>query len=343
MENNNEIKLVQSPVITHRLAMVGQGVTERLNALNIENTIATPDTVKSLKELRATLNKELSDFESQRKFLKEGVMNPYNEFESIYKTEISEKYTGAISSLKDKIAIVEDKIKEDKKENVKSYFVELCLSEDIDFVSFPQVGLEINLSTSEKAYKEKCNEFVQKIVNDLALINTQDHKAEIMAEYKKTLNVSKSIKDVQDRKERERMESERIRITEMTRRINAVCNVGLVFDNMTNCFAYNDQIYISQQDIEDLTIAGFSNKLIQIEMAIREAKASIIPTPEVTQTVQAVCEPIQTPVAPPLQAPTVEVKEEILEASFTVSGTFTQLKALGQYMKSIPLTYKNIK
>ncbi len=94
---------MQVPKIVHRLQAVGARVTERLKELGVDTLVATEDTVKSLKDLRAELNKELTEFESQRKWVKEGVLNPYNEFETIYKAEISEKYKGAIDTLKTKI------------------------------------------------------------------------------------------------------------------------------------------------------------------------------------------------------------------------------------------------
>lgn len=355
--SNNEIKLVQSPVIVHALTEAGKGVTERLANLNIENTIATIETVKGLKELRAELNKELADFENQRKFLKEGVMNPYNEFEAIYKTEISEKYKNAIELLKDKIAIVEDKIKEDKKESVKSYFVELCLSEDIDFVSFPQVGLEINLSTTEKAYKEKCNEFIARIADDLKLIDTQDYKAEILVEYKKTLNASKAIKDIQDRKEAERQEKERLRLNEIQRRTRVLSGLCLVFKSFTQTYEYDENIYIESKFIETSSKEEFADKVIQIEQLIQNKKAQEAKEREAAaQLAAGKQEPISTTVivnapvfktvetAEPLKAPVVESKpiEELKTAAFEVTGTLTQLRALGQYMKENNLTYKNI-
>ena len=77
--------------------------------------VATEDTAKSLKTLRATLNKEFADYEFQRKTIKSGVLSPYDEFEAVYKTEIAEKYNMALNTLKDKIASVEDGIKEEKK------------------------------------------------------------------------------------------------------------------------------------------------------------------------------------------------------------------------------------
>jgi hypothetical protein len=48
--------------------------------------------VKTLKDLRAELNKELAEFEGQRKTIKSAILKPYEELENICKIEISEKY-----------------------------------------------------------------------------------------------------------------------------------------------------------------------------------------------------------------------------------------------------------
>ena len=329
---NTSIELVQNPVIKQNLKEVGKSVTERIEKLNINGQVATVDTVKALKDLRAQLNKELSEFESQRKFVKEGVMSPYNEFEDLYKTEISDKYKNAGNALKDKIAFVEDKIKAEKRYNVKEYFNELCQSESIDFVTFESVGLDINLSTTEKKYKEQCNEFISHIKDDLCLIDTQEFKAEIIVEYKLTLNASRAIKTIQDRKESERIENERIRLQLINNRKNALKELGLIVDEMTNSFVYNDSIFISISDLEKLSKEDFTTKYLSIEGDIKLYRSSMeIPKEN---------NPVEEKQV--LQAPVIEEKVELVTASFSVTGTMAQLHALGNYMKQNNITYRNI-
>src|SRR5690606_13133008 len=141
-------------------------------------------------------NKELTDLENQRKFIKESINNPYLEFENVYKTEISEKYKSAIDTLKDKIDFVETKVKSEKKQSVEAYFNELCIAESIDFIKFDKIGIDINLSTTEKKYKEQVYDYIYKVVDDLKLIKSTDFEAEILTEYKLTLNVSNAITTV---------------------------------------------------------------------------------------------------------------------------------------------------
>ena len=84
----------------------------------------------------------------------------------------------------------------------------------IDFVSFEAVGCQITMSVTEKKLKEQCAAFLDRVMEDLQLIATQEHKAEILVEYKKTLNVSLAIRTVKERfeaiaAEKEREEAER--------------------------------------------------------------------------------------------------------------------------------------
>jgi hypothetical protein len=332
-----DIKLVQNPIITHALIEVGRDVSKRLAELNIASQVATVETVKALKELRADLNKELAEFEAQRKAVKEGILNPYNEFEAVYKSEVSEKYKEAIEILKDKIATVEDQIKEHKKENIIAYLGELCFSEGIDFITFDSLGLEINLSTTEKAYREKCNEFVERVKSDLSLIETQEHRAEIMAEYKASLNASLAIKSVLDRKQREKEEADRIRAEELRRRRAVMLSLGMELSHMTSAYVYDEQIFIRTSDFESLEKAEFQARVIELQKAI-EAKKQLQKPQVVSPTPKAEAPQGVAPIA----APVVEKPAETFKARFEVTGTMAQLRALGQYMKTNGLSYTNL-
>ena len=66
-------------------------------------------------------------------------------------------------------------------------------------MTFEQANINVTLSASMKSLKEQVKAFVDKIEDDLALIDTQEHKAEILVEYKKTLNVSAAVTGVNAR------------------------------------------------------------------------------------------------------------------------------------------------
>lgn len=335
-----EIILVQNPIIKHELVKVGQSVTERLSGLNLENQIATDETIKSLKDLRAELNKELADYENQRKAIKAAVLNPYNELEDAYKTEVSDKYKKALDTLKDKITEFENRVKADKEEEVKSYFVELVLAEDIDFLSFPQVGVKIDLSTSMKKYREQVDEFISRVKSDLALIDTQTYKAEILVEYKRGLNVSQAITTITARKEAEKAEAERIKAQETARRVNQLQSLTFIFHDITKTynFVQNESLMISLSDVQNLSKEEFNVRLIELSTKVAEYRQpEVLKAPEEVkpQTAPAQQQPQQT-------APAQQSVPEIFTATFEAMGTYAQLKGLGEYMKSQGITYKNV-
>lgn len=344
----NEIVLAQKPIITHDLVTVGKSVTKRIDDLNLENQVATTETIQTLKTLRSELNKEFTEYETQRKDIKKAVLSPYDELQAVYDVEVTVKYESALNTLKTKIGDFEMKVKTEKKNKVVTFFNELILSEKIDFITFENVGIDVKLSDSDKSLKDKCSAFVSKVIDDISLIDTNQYKVEIMVEYKKTLNVAKAIKDIQDRKEAERQQAERNKIAETTRRKRLLSERSMIYIDMVQLYEYTDDssIYITLHDIENLSTEEFSNKLIRIEEAI---KAKIVVPVQVEATIQAQATSsagsyVAAAHAPttPLQAPTVETKPEIATAEFRVSGTIEQLKELGAYMKSKGITYTNI-
>lgn len=336
----NQIVLKQAPVIVHKLQEAGRQVTERIEELKIDKLVATEETLKSLKDTRAQLNKELKELEEQRKFVKNGINKPYLELENIYKEKISNKYTDAIEKLKKKIETVEIKLKEEKRDQVKEYFQELCAAEKIDFVTFDRAGIDINLSTSLKAYKKKAEEFVNRIKDDISLVETMEHQAEIFAEYKRTLNASQAIKEINDRKQREAEEKERIRLAGIAKRKNRLQLLGMKFDEFSNSYMYDCFFFVTLKEVEELSEKDFDIRVIELEAELSEYnEAAKKPETEKQYNVTYVATP---PKEEPLQAPIVEEKEKTFTASFEVNGTMAQMQALKSFLIENKITYKNL-
>lgn len=213
MEEIKDLIVVkQLPVIEEQLKGLSVLIDEKVeSALALE---VSDETVKDVKKIRAELNADFKMLETKRKEVKDKVMTPYNQFEEIYKTYVSEKFKKADIDLKTKIDNVENEQKRIKTEEVKDYFNELCESENIDFVSYEQANINVTLSASMKSLKEQAKAFIDKICDDLKLIDTQEHKAEILAEYKVNLNVSNAITTVTDRIKRE--EEEKAKLEQVT-------------------------------------------------------------------------------------------------------------------------------
>ena len=326
------IVLKQLPVIIHKLEQVGEEVKVRIKELNIDSLVATEDTVKSLKELRAELNKELKAFEDQRKTVKDGISKPYLDFEAVYKTQISENYKASIETLKGKIDKVETQVKDEKTESLVAYFDEVCLSHDIDFLEFKNTGVAVNLSTTLKKYKEQVAEFVQKVGDDLLMIETTEHGAEILVEYKKDFNISRSIMDVNVRKENEKKEADVLKRKKAQDRIARVTSLGMSFDDVTQEYDFSNKYFISLGNIDNMADGEFEVIFSQLEENIKK---------ETTSNAAPVQKPTTSPAPEKAAAKTADV--ETFKAIFEVTGTREQLQALGKYMKVSNLTYKNLK
>lgn len=196
--NNQELIIVkQLPKIEEHLKDLSTEIDEKVSSA--KSLVCTEENVKTIKQVRADLNKEFNDIEKQRKIVKEKVLAPYKQFEEVYKKYISEKYKTADADLKTKIDNIESELKVQKEQEIKDYFEEYKTSKNIDFVTFKQANINITLTSSKKSLKEQAKKFIDEIVDDLKLIETQDYKEEILVEYKQTLNISRAIQDVVNR------------------------------------------------------------------------------------------------------------------------------------------------
>ena len=199
MVNQELIVIKQLPVIEEKLKQLSEDISEKVESAKA--LVCTEENVKTIKQVRANLNKEFIQVENQRKAVKEQILEPYMKFEKIYKEYISDKYKSADEDLKIKINTVENELKVQKEQEIKNYFEELKTANNIDFVTYGQAKINVTLTASKKSLKEQVDSFINKILDDLKLIETQDNKAEILVEYKKDLNVSRAITEVVNRKE----------------------------------------------------------------------------------------------------------------------------------------------
>ena len=194
---DNLMKITQKAIIEEQLKTISDEIQKRVDYA--EKLVCTIDTIKDIKKQRTILRNQFNDLETQRKQVKAEFQAPYLRFEKVYKELISDKYKNADVQLKRKIDNVESELKLQKENNIREYFNEYCESEDIDFIKFEQIGLNINLSATEKSLREHVKSFIDKVKSDIELIQHEDNFAEIMIEYTKHLNVSRAIIEVKER------------------------------------------------------------------------------------------------------------------------------------------------
>ena len=183
--NLNEIIIVeQLPKIKQQLQVISDEVDKEIEyALSLE---CNDDSVKEVKNARARLNKIKTTMEDKRKQVKNAVLNPYNEFETIYNDLVKNKLASADTTLKEKIDSVENQLKQQKEDELRMFAEQWFISKGIeDIVAFEDIGLNITLSASMKSLKEQIIEFCEKVFNDLKLIELEEYSDEILYEYNK--------------------------------------------------------------------------------------------------------------------------------------------------------------
>lgn len=194
---NELIKIKQLPVIEQQLQKISKDIDKKIE--EISKLEVNEETVKEVKKTRTGFNKDFTELENKRKEVKKAILTPYEQFEKIYKTYVTNKFTKANTDLKNKIDFIEQKIKDDKEKEVKEYFEEYKQANNIDFVEYKQVNIKVGLSDSLKSLKEQSKKAIDQIISDLELIDTQENKTEILVEYKQNLNASLSITSVKNR------------------------------------------------------------------------------------------------------------------------------------------------
>lgn len=300
--NENLITLKQPPIIIYeKIKAVGQQIEAKIAELNLDNQLVTEDTLKSAKNTRTTLRKELDDFETQRKYIKEQVNAPYEAFEKAYKEHIKVHYDKADSTLKSKIDEVQNRLISDKSARIKDYFTEFCAAQGIDFLIFERLPLNITLSASDKSLKEQVAGFVGEVSKSLEFIESltdpDEYKAEILADYKQTLDVTRAIQNAQYRKQQREAELQRI---------------------------------------EAQRVAAEQARLAA-EARARESAPLQAPA-QVTYEAQPVAPVQPKPVQEATQA-AQEDENEVVQTTFTVIGTRAQLRALRTFLDNNKIQY----
>lgn len=176
------IVVKQLPQIEEHLKELSIDIDKKVE--NAKSLICTEENVKTIKQVRADLNKEFKEVEQQRKRVKEQILAPYMQFEEIYKTYISDKYKGADSDLKTKIDTTENELRARKEQETRDYFEEYKQSLSIDFIKFEDAKIKAGLEDSKTSLKKQAKDFIDRVNTDLATIMLQEHKEEILVEYK---------------------------------------------------------------------------------------------------------------------------------------------------------------
>jgi len=187
----------QLPIIEERLKTISAEAKAKVcTALALE---CTEDTVKEIKKVRADLSRDFKELEDRRKDVKKQVMNPYDQFEAVYKKYVTEVYSPADRELKARIGDVEDAIKEEKRKEVEAYFDEYAASVGVDILTRESDDIKVTLTASMKSLKEDVRRLIDKRAEDTATIRQMENADEIMVEYWRCLDLARAIRTVTER------------------------------------------------------------------------------------------------------------------------------------------------
>lgn len=186
--NINEIIVIeQLPQLFYKLEKVGEYLDEELSS--IKDIVVSEESKQEVKKVRTNLNNILKQFEDKRKEVKAKCLEEYNLFEKKYEEEVKIKLTKASDELGTKISDIENKQVEEKnfkvfsfiREHIKANHLENVITE-VDVREY--AGLKLNLSTSEKSLKDNALAFIERVANEVKLIEMEETPSNLLYEYK---------------------------------------------------------------------------------------------------------------------------------------------------------------
>ena len=202
-EQGSLIQIVQLPIIKERLHFLKGFVDQRVS--EAMSMVCTEETVIEVKQIRSELSALFKEAEAQRKNVKTAVMQPYLDFEAVYKECISDPFKRADDDLRGKVAAVEGEMKRACEQKLRDYFAEIAQVNGIGFLRYEQAGITISMADARaktqppKKLREQVESFVLRVGQDVDMILTLENADEIMAVYKQTLNATQAIATVKER------------------------------------------------------------------------------------------------------------------------------------------------
>lgn len=194
MEENQELVLTKPKFdgeIQARIKSLGEiesNIKEVQNyALQLNDyykkVVFTDETMKIAKEEKSKVNKFKQAVNDYRKKTIEEYKKPILQFESLSK-DTEKILADTYATINLQVEKYENNQKQEKENEVREYFEEYKQSLNIDFITFEDTKIRVGLSDSKTSLKKQAKGFIDRVNTDLATIMLQEHKEEILVEYK---------------------------------------------------------------------------------------------------------------------------------------------------------------
>ena len=235
---NELIRVVQLPIIEEQL----RGLKDRWEqrAADAESMVCTEDTIRAVKEFRSEMRKEFDEVEALRKSAKQAVLEPYNRFEAVYKECVTTAFQRADNACSRKVSEVEQDMKRRCEDSLREYFAELCAVHHLDWLTYEQVGIKVDMASAKaktpKKLREQLAAFVKDVSENVSVISGMNNAGEMLLEYQRCLNFADAYDAVQERHRRieeqkaaqDARRAEQAREIEMVRRVEALSPPAVV-------------------------------------------------------------------------------------------------------------------
>lgn len=153
-----------------------------------------------IKKYKAYLNSIKTQLEEKRKEIHNEIEKPYKDFNEYYTNGVKTKLEESIEKLNNAINDIERKQLSEKSNELKEFANRYINSYNLnDIIEYEDIPISVNLSSSMKSLEDKIIEFCERVFNDIKLIEQEEHKEEILLEYKHSLDFTYSKLKVLDR------------------------------------------------------------------------------------------------------------------------------------------------
>lgn len=208
------IRIDQLPAVEEFFSSMYEPVSLRIN--EILSAECTEETRKEAEIARAEVRKFKADIKSA---LKKAEAQLYEPWEKVLEkaSNLTNLCDKADVELKNRIDSVKNVLKKEKEDALREYHAEKCAGLGIDWLTYEMIAPPIRLNDTLSALRKLIDKTTERVASDVSALLTMSDSAEIMAEYKSTLDLSASVRIVQARRERTTEEAKRIE--EYTKRV----------------------------------------------------------------------------------------------------------------------------
>lgn len=184
-----ELTVLQKGEIKFDLEEAKKRISER--TADFEKLIVTEDTIKDAKEIRATLNKERTAFDSERKAVKKEYEKPLKDFEGKVK-EVLSFYDNAIENIDSQLKAFDEERVKAKQEHLKQLYDE-NIGDYAEYVPFEKVKKPQwdNATYKDTDIIHDISAEKTKVIADLDVLKALDSEIfdKLIEKYKKSGNV----------------------------------------------------------------------------------------------------------------------------------------------------------